>query len=121
MTEIVIDNDIYKSVPEQYQKGCLGCVACNNSDLCYAIRNAIRYTHTYTCRGTIWIKKEENMQDTKETTEEKRYTVEQILEAIENVEGSLLWSYNKEIHSWLERHDSPEYQQYLELKKKFEG
>lgn len=119
--EVEINGVTYVSQPEKYDDSCTGCDSELDGKWCMQLD-----TPAHPCYGMIWIKKEQTMQP-QETqaqpevipAEEPKYTVEEVLEAIENVEGSNLWNLMCEIKAELAKKNNPEYKLYLELKAKF--
>lgn len=114
--EVEINGVTYESRSELNLYSCNGCVVENNicGDLCNQLD-----TPVHPCHGVIWIKKEKSMGTTEQTNEPK-YTVKEVLEAVEQVTDEYFTDHQKkQIIDILTRKNNPEYKLYLELKEKF--
>lgn len=131
--EVEINGVTYVPKPELRRGSCEGCIAEESTSLCSDISDEGR------CQisdGVIWIKKEKPMKTIEQAqqtevmektlvqpeatpAEELKYTVEEVLGAIEDITGYQCWHDTDEIKEHLAKQDNPEYKLYLELKAKF--
>lgn len=119
--EVEINGVTYESQPEEIKGSCNGCDSESNGKLCSQLD-----APTHRCHGIIWIRKEQTMQQTQAqakpevtSAEESKYTVEEVLEAIGDIEGSAHWDFLLDVKAELAKKNNPDYKLYLELKAKF--
>lgn len=127
--ELTINGKTYQSTSEKFFHSCQGCTTASGSELCQTI-NEHEDCSKY---GIIWIKKEltteskgatmtkeSNVSTKKETTEEPKYTVEDVLCAVEHFDYFYFTNTQTDtIKDYLARKDNPDYQLYLKLKERF--
>lgn len=127
--ELTFNGETYQATSEKLYSSCQGCTTTPSSELCKTISEQVscnRYR-------IIWIKKEQTTESKgatmtkesyvstkKETTEEPKYTVDEVLEVVEFFDYSFFTKGQVlSVKDYLAKQTNPDYQLYLKLKAQF--